>query len=389
MREARNLAVFRVKSRAALIALALGLLSCLGGDPDPGGETAGPTAAEERERAAGTGEMASTPFDLSAVVRQVESAFRPDGRAYVAFGDAHEIRALAGKNAFVAVHCDEAACIEASFEFETAAIERGTEVIRGVAAQARVGDHGELVIEREGFEERLVNEASGVEQSWTFPRAPSGQGDLLVEVSVEGHEFAGVTAGGLHFVDPATGVGVRYGHATWIDAVGARHELPAHWDGARIELRVPAELVETSPYPAVLDPVVSPEFGIDAPARGPATRHQAAPAVAFNGTHYQVVWTDLRAGNIDIYTTRVDANGVVLDHGGLAVASGFRLKSAPAIASDGGQFLVVWSERRDGDYQIRGARIDANGSVVSSSYALANTVTYHVSASTRTEEHES
>ena len=75
---------------------------------------------------------------------------------------------------------------------------------------------------RGGAEEILQNGPSGVEQSWRFEHAPSGRGDLVVRVAASGLRYAGTTEGGLHFVDPATGVGVRYGIATFIDADGAR-----------------------------------------------------------------------------------------------------------------------------------------------------------------------
>jgi hypothetical protein len=53
---------------------------------------------------------------------------------------------------------------------------------------------------------------------------------------------------------------VSYSHGTWIDAGGHATAVPARFDGGRILLTVPADVVSRSTYPAVLDPeiVVTP-----------------------------------------------------------------------------------------------------------------------------------
>lgn len=49
---------------------------------------------------------------------------------------------------------------------------------------------------------------------------------------------------------------VQYGHGTWIDASGSRTAVPARFDKDRIVLIAPDTMVNTSVFPAVLDPKI-------------------------------------------------------------------------------------------------------------------------------------
>ncbi len=95
------------------------------------------------------------------------------------------------------------------------------------------------------------------------------------------------------------------------------------------------------------------------------TNNQVFPAITFNGTDYLVVWHDLRAGsNYDIYGARVTPAGTVLDATGIAISTAAGNQLIPAIAFDGTNSLVVWHDLRGADYDIYGARVDANGTVL-------------------------
>ena len=89
---------------------------------------------------------------------------------------------------------------------------------------------------------------------------------------------------------------------------------------------------------------------------------QSAPAVAFDGSSFVVVWQDDRSAPTrpDVYGARVSAAGVLLDPGGIPISSGPGGQLAPAIAGTGAGSLVVWTDGSD----IRAARVSSAGAVV-------------------------
>ena len=96
-----------------------------------------------------------------------------------------------------------------------------------------------------------------------------------------------------------------------------------------------------------------------------AANDQSAPAVAFDGTNFLVVWQDGRSGtNSDIYGARVSRAGAVLDGTGIPISTAANDQYAPAVAFDGTNYLVVWQDRRSGTtYDIYGARVSRAGVV--------------------------
>jgi hypothetical protein len=93
-----------------------------------------------------------------------------------------------------------------------------------------------------------------------------------------------------------------------------------------------------------------------------AARGQGTPAVAANGNGYLVVWTDDRNANADIYGARVSTAGTVLDPGGFALCRAALNQSLPAVAAIGGDYLVVWEDDRNGGLDTYGARfLSGNG----------------------------
>jgi hypothetical protein len=97
-----------------------------------------------------------------------------------------------------------------------------------------------------------------------------------------------------------------------------------------------------------------------------ASGDQTSPTVAFGGTVFLVVWEDWRAGSGDIYCARVSPDGVVLDPGGVAVSTATGDQTAPDVAFDGSQFLVVWQDGRNGPYDVYGARVSLSCAVLDS-----------------------
>ena len=95
---------------------------------------------------------------------------------------------------------------------------------------------------------------------------------------------------------------------------------------------------------------------------------QYAPAIAFNGTVYLVVWTDLRnfmASSSDLYGARVSTSGIVLDPGGIPISTRSSMQMEPAVASDGTNFLATWTDTDGGSgSDIYGARVSSSGTVL-------------------------
>jgi hypothetical protein len=93
-----------------------------------------------------------------------------------------------------------------------------------------------------------------------------------------------------------------------------------------------------------------------------AAGNQWAPAVAYDGSSFVVVWQDDRSASTrpDVYGARVSAAGVLLDPGGTPISSAPGAQLAPAVAGTGAGSLVVWTDGSD----IRGARVSSAGAVL-------------------------
>jgi hypothetical protein len=100
--------------------------------------------------------------------------------------------------------------------------------------------------------------------------------------------------------------------------------------------------------------------------------------VAFSGTNYLVVWTDVRNFVEDIYGARVTPAGVVLDTAGFPISTAANEQSMPAVVSDGTGFLVLWTDYRNGQYSdIYGARVTADGRVLDTAGIPVSTAAYY------------
>jgi hypothetical protein len=105
-------------------------------------------------------------------------------------------------------------------------------------------------------------------------------------------------------------------------------------------------------------------------AAGPI--NQYSPAVAFDGTNYLVVWTDDRLWSQDIYGCRVSPTGALLDPSAILVATAAGWRQYPAVAFDGTNYLVVWEDFRDYvHYDIYGARVTQAGTVLDTAGGIA------------------
>ncbi len=136
------------------------------------------------------------------------------------------------------------------------------------------------------------------------------------------------------------------------------------WDGAHYE----AVYTGTAPvgfnvYLTLLDPpgtVLSPPgqqslslLGSDA-VGGP---------VVVAGDQQGVLWSDRRTGDYEVFFSLLKGNGSkVIDDLRLTSAQGFSLN--PALAFDGTEFLAVWQDDRNKDFHVFGQRVSKEGALV-------------------------
>lgn len=95
-----------------------------------------------------------------------------------------------------------------------------------------------------------------------------------------------------------------------------------------------------------------------------ASGSQMTPAIAFGGTNYLIVWLDTRNGGYDIYGARINPTGTVLDPAGIPICTNISSQMAPAVAFDGTNYVVLWQDTRNGSWDIFGALVDLNGVVI-------------------------
>ncbi|WP_157758287.1 Ig-like domain-containing protein [Cystobacter fuscus] len=314
----------------------------------------------------------SAPFDIGAVIRQVRLAYRQEGAGWRGGRSTYDVRADGDGLTLTPVRPETEPVRGGSLKLGTARLARGDVPVGTELARAHVEQDGHLSFTHDGYVEHLRNGEQDVEQSWRFEQAPAGEGDLLLRIPVEGLTFNGVTGSGLHFADGKTGLGVRYGHVSWVEeASGRRTLLEAEHAQGQLQVRVPSGLLASSAYPAALTTSISPEMGLDEPVPTWEPSPQKFPRVASNGTDYLVVWADERnASGSDIYGARVSGTGEVMDIAGLAISTAPERQYSPAVAFDGTDYLVVWTDERNlatTKADLYGTRVTSAGVVVTPS----------------------
>jgi hypothetical protein len=311
----------------------------------------------------------TNPVDLATVMRRTHFGYRTEGREFTGGHDTYAVKASTDGVKLWPINGSRLGAPEDSkivpFVAALDSVSRGEKKIETTASAAKVRDDQSLSIVRGSVVEHLENTEDGVEQSFEFATRPAGSGDLDVKIAVTGESFVGETEHGLHFVDPATGIGVRYGVATWVDAQGTRTQVEADFVEGRIVLHVPEAVLETSAYPAVLDPVIGPEIAIDTPVYVPSNSDQQDTVMSFAGGNFLVAWTDYRyAANTDVYGVRVSSAGTILDTSGIPIGVAKGSQFAPTIATNGTDWMVAWRDTRtNATGDIYAARVNAAGVV--------------------------
>lgn len=121
---------------------------------------------------------------------------------------------------------------------------------------------------------------------------------------------------------------------------------------------------------------VSDELDLSIPVYGPRPYDELTPALASDGTNFLLVWSDDRSSTErtesgrSLLAARVAPDGTVLDPVPLTVADGPGDESVPAVTFDGTNYVVVWADDA-GFYgpprpasDIRAARISPDGEVL-------------------------
>ncbi|RKH89168.1 HYR domain-containing protein [Corallococcus sp. AB045] len=325
---------------------------------------------------ASTGDSAlvdvSPAIDFQAVIRRVRQSFRAESGAFTSGQGTYSVRVDAGGSVQVSprhvTEGQDAPVTGSPLRVRTASVSRGGQSL-AKAARTSVRDDGALALERGPVVEVLQNGDAGLEQRWELAARPEGSGDLEVRVELTGMDYVSETAQGHHFVDRQTGLGVRYGRATWVDAAGTRTPVASVREGQALVLRVPARVLEESGYPAVLDPIISPEISPDAPVPTSSRNSESSPAVAVGNGIYLLAWVINNGTDNEVVGTRVrSSDGAVLDFSGLLLGTGWGPQSNPAIASNGSDFLVAWDEASG----INAVRVSgATGQRLGSAFAVS------------------
>jgi hypothetical protein len=149
------------------------------------------------------------------------------------------------------------------------------------------------------------------------------------------------------------------------DATGAElHRALPQVRGDTLRLVVPASVLAGARYPLTIDPTVGPELPVGGdPVYGQAPGLQHNPTVAWNGTNFLVVWES----DSDISGARVSASGSVLDPIGFPISTAANNQTKPVVAWNGTSFLVVWQDQRSGaGFDTYGTRVSSAGSVLDS-----------------------
>lgn len=98
---------------------------------------------------------------------------------------------------------------------------------------------------------------------------------------------------------------------------------------------------------------------------------QSNPRICSMGSNCMVVWEDYRGDGTtcDVYGTRVDQSGVVLDRNGAAIATGTGNQELPSLGCDGSKVLVTWRDKSS--RFVRGTRMNTTGGILDSGFNIS------------------
>ena len=310
---------------------------------------------------AGNGALRDIPISLAEIADRVSHAAQPTCRGYTVTDRDYRARFNAAGVDFTPRKSGRDL---SHLVIQLAEVRCGPRIIcpgDGKAKPCAAGN--EVVYERgHGVVEKYRASGAGIEQSWILKDRPSVCGEIRVSCRARSEGETRTADGGLRF-GGGRNAQIGYSIATISDSAGRKLVVSPTYEQGRIYISVPASFVRTTTYPLTIDPLISPEFGISH-AYGPAYDKQEAVAVASNGSEFLVVWQDSRSGvSVDIYGTRVNAAGQILDPMGIAISVADNDQTAPRVEWNGSNYLVVWTDTRAWNQvaDIYGCRVSASG----------------------------
>jgi hypothetical protein len=220
-----------------------------------------------------------------------------------------------------------------------------------------------------GILEHFEARSEGVELTWVIPSRPSHPGPLVISTSLSGLTFHTNDESGLLFADSAQLPRLLVGKPLLIDAKGVEIAARIKETVNGFEITISEATLASVAYPMAIDPTISSSFPVGIAI---ATAAQGDPEVACVGTTSLVVWHDSRNGTFDIYGTRVNASGDILDPTGIAISTATGDQKFPTVTSNSTGYFVAWADARNSDSDIYGCRVSSSG-VVSDTAGIAIT----------------
>lgn len=226
-----------------------------------------------------------------------------------------------------------------------------------------VGNTAQRLLDPElGWVEHVEARAAGIEVTWVLRQAPAGTGELIIDWQFEGRAAGQPVASGWRLAGASPSANIVVGEAVAVDATGRRLRLETSAQPHGLAIIVPASFLASAQFPIAIDPLISAEFDLSEPVTTAAPSAQFAPAIASDGTNYLVVWHDNRNGpNLDLYATRVATNGAVLDPSGFAITTATNDQWQPVVSFNGTNYLVAWQDARSGAQDIYATRVSPAG----------------------------
>lgn len=113
-----------------------------------------------------------------------------------------------------------------------------------------------------------------------------------------------------------------------------------------------------------------------------AAGHQQDASGDYDGTNYLVYWTDMRGANADVYASRISPTTfAALDPAGIPITTAAADQFATGAASNRlGATLIVWHDRRSGNFDIYGAIVNQAGVVVAADIPISTVAGDQLSA---------